>query len=272
MDLGDLDDFPGTAAYERLAAAIRAAVSEGRFDDGQQLPTESELIERYGLGRQTVRRAFQDLVAEGLIYRVRGRGTFPVLAEAEADSPHYLRRLGTIEDLLALSVDTTMVTIEPLSHQTNVEAAGRLRCDSDLVIGGTFLRLHEDQPFSVTQAYLPLEVGRRIMERGELITKGERLAKTIIGWVDETSPNRIEGAHQSVVASAASESIADLIDCPAGAPTLRIDRLYFDADKKPLELAISYFNPKRYSYRVELRRGIGSGSLRPSLPEFAPRR
>jgi GntR family transcriptional regulator len=35
---------------------------------------------------------------------------------------------------------------------------------------------------------------------------------------------------------------------------LRIDRLYFDAEDAPVELAISYFDPEHYSYRVRLRR------------------
>ncbi len=34
----------------------------------------------------------------------------------------------------------------------------------------------------------------------------------------------------------------------------RIDRLYFDAEDTPVELAVSYFDSERYSYRVKLRR------------------
>jgi DNA-binding GntR family transcriptional regulator len=35
---------------------------------------------------------------------------------------------------------------------------------------------------------------------------------------------------------------------------LRIDRLYFDDEDDPVELAVSYFDPEHYSYRVKLRR------------------
>ena len=34
---------------------------------------------------------------------------------------------------------------------------------------------------------------------------------------------------------------------------LRVDRIYFDRDRQPLELAINHFNPARYTYRFHLR-------------------
>ena len=63
-------------AYRQLAANLRDAVAAGRYPPRRRLPTEAELVGSTGLSRQTVRRAFQELVSEGVIYRVRGRGTF----------------------------------------------------------------------------------------------------------------------------------------------------------------------------------------------------
>src|SRR6478752_10797326 len=90
-------------AYQVLREQLRAEIRGGRYADGARLPTESELAEHHGLSRQTVRRAFQDLVAEGMVYRVPGRGTY-----AREPGRRYLRQLGSIEDLMSLSDDTTM--------------------------------------------------------------------------------------------------------------------------------------------------------------------
>src|SRR5262245_20121597 len=54
-------------AYRKVADELRAAIRRGDFDGDTPLPTDTELAERYQIGRQTVRRAFQDLVAEGMI-------------------------------------------------------------------------------------------------------------------------------------------------------------------------------------------------------------
>ena len=96
-----MPDQARSSAYRTLAATLRDAIRGGEYADGQQLPTEEQLSARHSVSRQTVRRAMQDLVSEGIIYRVAGRGTYPV---AEAD--RYLRHFGSVEDLMALSLDT----------------------------------------------------------------------------------------------------------------------------------------------------------------------
>ena len=50
-------------AHRRLSHALREQIAAGQFHGGRQLPTELELAGKYGLSRQTVRRAFYDLVA-----------------------------------------------------------------------------------------------------------------------------------------------------------------------------------------------------------------
>jgi GntR family transcriptional regulator len=240
---------PGIA-YQSLAQVLREAISEGRFAGRRRLPTESELTMQYGISRQTVRRALDELVAEGLIYRVRGRGTF---ATSRA-SGRYLRSIGSVEDLLALSVDTTIETVRPLRRRADVAAAGRLRTDSDQVVSGLFRRHHDGVPFSITEVHLPLDVGQRIIAAGALLEPGEVSASTVIGLVEELNGQPTAGAHQSITATSISAELAELIDCRPGAPVLRIDRLYFDTGGRPLELAVSHFNPERYSYRLELRR------------------
>lgn len=249
---------PGVA-YQALAQLLRDAINEGEFLNGRQLPTEAELATEYGLGRQTVRRALQELVAEGLVSRARGRGTFA----ASSASGKYLRSVGSVEDLLALSVDSVMQTVHPLRRRVDIVAAGRLRADSDQVVTGRFRRLHGDVPFSITEIYLPLAVGKRIIDSGALLTAGEILARTVISFVDQTNPDPIAGAHQSITATAVPDGLAELLECPHGAPVLRIDRLYFDAQGRPLELAISHFNPDRYSYRLELRRRLPTTRAEP---------
>ncbi|BDU71287.1 GntR family transcriptional regulator [Mesoterricola silvestris] len=61
-----------------LAASIRddlrARIAEGAWED--RLPSEPELVRRFEASRETVRKALGMLEAEGLIYRMHGKGTF----------------------------------------------------------------------------------------------------------------------------------------------------------------------------------------------------
>jgi UTRA domain len=64
----------------------------------------------------------------------------------------------------------------------------------------------------------------------------------------------LPAAEQSVSAAGAPAFAARHLGCQVGELLLRIDRLYFDGTDTPVELAISYFDPEHYSYRVKLRR------------------
>ena len=89
----------GEAAYRVLAEELRQGILRKTFPEGR-LPTEAELAKAHGLSRQTVRRAFQELVSGGMVYRVPGRGTF-----VANHAGQYIRQFGSVEDLMALSLD-----------------------------------------------------------------------------------------------------------------------------------------------------------------------
>lgn len=62
--------------YQQLVDKIRAGVKQGTLCPGCQLPTVQELSDRLGVARGTVKRAYDQLEYDGLLEKVRGRGTF----------------------------------------------------------------------------------------------------------------------------------------------------------------------------------------------------
>lgn len=235
-------------AYRVLSDRLRREIASGRYRGGVRLPTESELSQEYSLSRQTVRRAFQDLVAEGIVYRVPGRGTF-----ATEPDGRYLRQLGSIEDLMNLSADTTMEVLEPLRRRVDIETASRLRLDTDVVYRMMFRRLHDGIPFVVTTVSLPENIARLVIDAPEL-RPGASSEWTIIGLLEPLLDSPIVEAAQSITVAPAPPAVAAQLDCADGHPMLRVDRLYSDGDGQVDELAVSYFLPEHYTYRVTLRR------------------
>ena len=74
------------AAADRHAIyeTIRDGLRDGTFGHGEKLPTERELAETFGAGRNSVRKALDRLVSEGLVTREVGRGTFAVRRDGGA--------------------------------------------------------------------------------------------------------------------------------------------------------------------------------------------
>ncbi len=240
----------GEVAYRVLAEELRTGILEHAFPGGR-LPTEAELARSRGLSRQTVRRAMQELVASGMVYRVPGRGTF-----VADDAGQYIRQFGSVEDLMALSLDTEFDLVRPLRRRVDVAAAGRLRLDSDVVWTVAFRRVHDGVPFCLTTVHLSPEVGRLLAELPEVTEPGMRSRVTVIGLLDPRLEVPIADAEQSITVSTASPLAVEHLGCTEEQALLRIERTYRDAHGHAVELAVSEFLPEHYSYRVRLRRSL----------------
>lgn len=72
--------------YERIAQDLREKILNGEYLVNGRLPTEADLSEEYGVSRITSKRALEELKKEGLIYRVRGSGSFVAEQAIRADS------------------------------------------------------------------------------------------------------------------------------------------------------------------------------------------
>jgi DNA-binding GntR family transcriptional regulator len=234
-------------AYTVLADELRRQVRDQRYTGGHRLPTETELSATYGVSRQTVRRAFQDLVSERVVYRVPGRGTF-----ARPEGGKYGRSFGSIEDLLSIALDTKLEVLDPPTIRVDLAAAGRLRLSTDEVVTIRFRRFHEGRPFCTTRAYLPVLLGKALFDIPELNDVGVLQQLTVLSVVQTVAGTALVGADQSVTAVPASAEVASDIEVDESQPVLRIDRVYFDSEGELLEVAVNHFNPDRYSYRLRL--------------------
>lgn len=73
--------------YLDLANSLRSDILNGKYNEGQKLPSENELSQKHGFSRQTVRQAMDTLDKEGILERKQGSGTYVVFRENDKREP-----------------------------------------------------------------------------------------------------------------------------------------------------------------------------------------
>lgn len=109
-------------AYKAVSAAIERAIVGGALPAGSALPTETDLAERFGVHRSTVREAIRQVEQEGLLQRREGRRLFVYLPGVEDLAPRAARLLmlqqTTFQELWELAV-----SLEPLAARLAAQRA-----------------------------------------------------------------------------------------------------------------------------------------------------
>ena len=165
------------------------------------------------------------------------RGTYPV-----DEKDRYVNDFGSVEELMALSLDTDRQVVSPLQRRVDVETASRPRLGSDEIFTFTLVRLHAGVPFGYTSVFLPLRIGSC-----DRVRRAVRGGPAQPGDGDRADRRADERGHRRCGAERQRRR-RSRVRRPA--PGLRhrwllprIDRLYFDAEDTPIELAVSYSTP-----------------------------
>jgi GntR family transcriptional regulator len=243
----------GTSLHRQVYLVLRDRLLAGSFAAGAQLPTEPELCEQFGVSRITLRRAVADLVEEGLLERVQGRGTF-VTARAATQQPAGTR--GYVEETRALSSDTTLRVLEFENLPAPGWVAGRLRLlPGEPVQRSVRLRLRHGVPVVQLTTWVP----RRW---SETITRAELARRPMHELLTERGV-RFGRVLQEIGAGLADPLQAQRLEVGVGAPLLTIDRVVHDAAGMPVEYVCIVLTPERSRFVIdtpaELVEQAGSG-------------
>src|SRR5258708_7206432 len=118
-----LEPNSGVPLGLQIAQGIRLAVASGRLRPGERLPSARDLAAELSVNFHTVRRAYQDLEREGLLFRERGVGTFVVERAARLDQADLRRLVRAHLERLAADLAGSEVGLEEVQSLVERELA-----------------------------------------------------------------------------------------------------------------------------------------------------
>jgi GntR family transcriptional regulator len=230
-----------TPAYLLIEQELRRII--GAAQPGDPLPSDAELTERFGVSRMTARQAVQRLAAEGLLYRVSGRGTFV------AHNPVH-RRMNTLlsftEEMARRGLTARSRVVESVVRQAHEDESRALQLAPQAPVATLVrVRLADDTPMALEHVRLPAVYAAVLS--GDLANTSLFAALEELGRV----PTRAQG---TLTAAAATPGEAKLLDVAVGAPLLVEQRTVMDQGDKPVEYTESRYVGERYRFDIELLR------------------
>lgn len=225
--------------FRELAADLRDRISLGETGPDGALPSEATLGERYAVSRMTVRRALEELRAEGLLTSRAGAGWF--VAGAAIRQPLALGSFSHAASAAASLGEVRRRVVE-FGYRTQPSADDRPGPFGEVLYVRS-VRLADGQPLDTVHEYLPAQVAAPL-SRTDAESPG---LWTGIGRTGHT----IAKVRQTVTAGAAGSDDAELLAVAEGTPLLLIRRLALDPEGALLARADHRYLAHRFSLTVE---------------------
>jgi len=233
---------------EQVRQRLLEGISAGEWGAGTAIPTESALAAAFGVAIGTIRKAVDGLVAEGLLVRRQGKGTF-VTAHDSGRLLFYFFHIVPREGTKTYPEVRTIDFRRTRADAAAARALGIAPLDKVIRIRNV-LSLGADGPVVVDDITLPAALFPGLSERIFMAREN-----TIYHLYQSRYGINVLRAEEHLSASLAGGDVAELLGVDAGAPLLEIRRLALTFRDRPVELRVSRVNTARHEYQNTLGKG-----------------
>lgn len=235
--------------YIQLQDIITKKIEEQVFLPGEKIPSERELAETYGVNRMTVKRAVNQLVEKGYLYRVQGSGTYvdkPKRTKLNMELSAEDRNTGITAMLKKSGMQGRNIVLgkgdlEPSDYYAYYLGIGK----EDVVWGLHRVRLSKEKPIAVEYSYVPKKYFEDIDE-----TDFEKVS--LYDYMDARDhlPRHF---NQELQAVEAGEKEAGLLQVEKGSTIFRVTYIGADRNYTIVEHTEAYVNPEliEFHYQTE---------------------
>lgn len=238
----ELERGSDRSLYEQIIDSLRLQLLT-QMSSGDQVPTEAELVERFGVSRSTVRKAIQQLVDEGVLTRRQGKGTF--IARSIPKIVHSIDRLAPFMDTFKKMGEGVETRIIRFDWNDGAGLPEPLAAWARPVLTYERLYVSRGVPHAVAQVDLPNQIGRRV----NLADMEQRTVYDVLTRKLKTEPVRAEFL---VSCRQPSAELSQTLELSMSSLLLVLERISYDRDNLPIEHTTHFLRPDVYQLSVSL--------------------
>lgn len=238
--------------YIQIEEELRGQIAAGDLGPLDQVPSETELAERFRVSRMTARKALDRLVGDGLLFRQPGKGTF-VAPTKMSHLPTQGLSFSAAMQALGLECHTEVLEAGLVKAPSNVARALGLTAGSQVAFIRR-LRHVAGVPSAIHLSYLP----------GRLSALLDMDLSGSLAELMSSIGARVERSEDRVEAVVATGEDAELLHLEAGAPLVFIHGVAYSAANEPVRYTEALYPGDRWTFTVETTR---QADLRPELKE-----
>jgi GntR family transcriptional regulator len=236
---------PGKPRHQQISDWLRDQIEEGAYQPDEQLPSESQLGERFSVSRITVRRALQTLENEGRIYRRQGLGSF---VKEHRVRQGLVRLTDFVEDMQQAGLEASSQVLHFAPESAPPEVAATLGLDTGKkVVRLDRLRLGDGEPMAFDHTWLPLFYA-------QLIRDHDLTQDTIYQILEHEYDIPVLRGRFRIEAANASAEVAHHLAIPQRRALLVIERTSLTTGDKVVFFQRRYYRNDRVAYELELER------------------
>jgi GntR family transcriptional regulator len=265
--LADIVDFDSPLPYYvQVKQGLQRRIAQGDWKPGDQLPGEKELCDTCGVSRTVIRQALREMEYEGLIVRLKGKGTF--VAEPKIVEGLFQKLTGFYQDMVARGHRPRTHVLKQALVPADPDVAMRLNLSpgTDLIQIDR-LRFVEDEPIVLVTTYLPNALCPKVLH-------ADLTDRSLYAFLEEEYGLLIARGHRTIEAVPANEVEAKMLQVEKGGPLLLLDSVSYLQDGTPIEVYHALHRGDRSKFEVELvrieERGARKALLGNDLAELPP--
>ena len=211
-------------AYAQLVNILRQSMAAGILRPGDQLPSEAQLCERYGVSPMTVRRSIKTLLDQGVVSTIQGSGTYV----KAPDLGGVTFGLEEFHNIFKEKERTKVKILEALivkADEKTSEKLGSALGERTILIRRVLVR--EGEPILYHKEQLVYDPGRPIVEDELEVT-------SLHGLFIGTGGTKLKRGELTIEAAILTEEEAGILNSKAMQPAFRLEHLFFDFDERPV--------------------------------------